>query len=63
MHGFTDAPLMFQLALIFYLKTETGAISSVVGDHFLYWLVSIDGVKSLALIMTAHVGDLQITGC
>eukprot|EP00959_Pyramimonas_sp_CCMP1952_P237529 4964045-Pyramimonas_sp.AAC.1 len=54
MYGFTDAPLMFQLALIFYLKKETNAISSVFVDNFLYWSVTIDGVKQLALIMTAH---------
>ena len=52
---------MFQLALIFYLKTETGAISSVFDDNFLYWFVEFDGVKTLSLIMTAHVDDLQIT--
>eukprot|EP00959_Pyramimonas_sp_CCMP1952_P181585 3796452-Pyramimonas_sp.AAC.1 len=36
MYGFTDAPLMFQFALIFYIKTETNAISSVFDDSFLY---------------------------
>eukprot|EP00959_Pyramimonas_sp_CCMP1952_P235286 4916531-Pyramimonas_sp.AAC.1 len=62
LYGFTDAPLMFQLALIFYLKKETNAISPVFDDNFLHWFVTTDGTKHLALIMTAHVDDLRTTG-
>ena len=62
MYGFADAPLMFQLALIKYLKETTGAISSVFDDNYLYWLENINGEKRLTLVMTAHVDDLQTTG-
>ena len=63
MYGFADAPLMFQLALIFYLMDSTGAIRSVFDDNYLYWTITINGTRVLALIMTVHVDDLQITGC
>eukprot|EP00959_Pyramimonas_sp_CCMP1952_P119315 2494475-Pyramimonas_sp.AAC.1 len=34
--GFTDAPSMFQLALLEFLKDKTGAKSSVFDDSHLY---------------------------
>ena len=37
MYGFVDAPLMFQLALLCFLITETGAIKSVFDDNYLFW--------------------------
>eukprot|EP00959_Pyramimonas_sp_CCMP1952_P392790 8230489-Pyramimonas_sp.AAC.1 len=63
MYGFADAPLMSPLAPNPCLKEETGASSSVSDDSFPYLTVPVDGVKTLALIMTAHVGDLHISGC
>jgi hypothetical protein len=58
MYGFCDAPLMFQLALIMFLKQHTGARASVYDDNFLFWHEH----QQVILIMTVHVDDLQITG-
>ena len=58
-YGFGDAPLMFQLALICFLLLQTNAYKSVWDDNYLYWIW--DGHHVLSL--TAHVDDLQITGC
>eukprot|EP00974_Lingulodinium_polyedra_P070826 6856039-Lingulodinium_polyedra.AAC.1 len=58
MYGFVDAPLMFQLALLCFLISETGALKSVWDDNFLYW---VHGGQQV-LAMTAHVDDLQVTG-
>ncbi len=62
MYGFADAPLMFQLALIAFLKDTTGAKSSVFDDNFLFWYQPVHGIPQLVLVMTVHVDDLQITG-
>eukprot|EP00959_Pyramimonas_sp_CCMP1952_P028851 605364-Pyramimonas_sp.AAC.1 len=59
MYGFTDASLAFPLALFFCLPRGAGAASSFFDDVFLYLTVPVDGVETLALIMTAYVGDLQ----
>eukprot|EP00959_Pyramimonas_sp_CCMP1952_P038220 799727-Pyramimonas_sp.AAC.1 len=44
-YGFTDAPLMFQLALLEFLKDKTGAKSSVFDDDYLYWGIVYKGNK------------------
>ena len=59
MYGFTDAPLLFQLALLCFLIDSTGAYKSVWDENYLYWIWNDRHVLSL----TAHVDDLQITGC
>jgi len=58
-YGFTDAPLMFQLALLCFLIASTGANKSVWDENYLYWIWDDRHVLSL----TAHVDDLQVTGC
>ena len=63
MYGFADAPLMFQLALVSFLKETTGARSSVFDDNFLFWFIPVKGRQCLFLVMTVHVDDLQLTGC
>ena len=62
MYGFTDASLMFQLALLEFLKDKTGAKSSVFDDNYLYWGIVYKGNKVIVLVMTVHADDLQITG-
>ena len=61
-YGFSDAPLMFQLALLQYLEEECGAHESLFDSNFLYWVEFVDEQWQLTLILTAHVDDLQITG-
>ena len=61
MYGFADAPLMFQLALCDYLKTN-GAKASYFDDNYLYWYKHINGEPRLVLLMTIHVDDLQLAG-
>ena len=61
MYGFTDAPLLFRLALIQFLLDNTGAWQSVYDDnHFPFWL---DETRTY-LILTAivHVDDLLLAG-
>ena len=61
MYGFADAPLMFQLALVDFLK-QKGATPSHFDDNYLYWFDTINGKKVLVLLMTIHVDDLQLVG-
>ena len=61
MYGFADAPLMFQLALVDFLK-QKGATPSHFDDNYLYWFDTINGKKVLVLLMTIHVDDLQLAG-
>ena len=62
-YGFSDAPLMFQLALLQYLEEECGAHKSLFDSNFLYWVEYVDDKWQLTLLLTAHVDDLQVTGC
>ena len=62
MYGFTDAPLMFQLALISFLKNECEAKTSVFDENYLYWIKTENHRPVLILVMTVHVDDLQLTG-
>ena len=61
MYGFADAPLMFQLALVDFLK-HRGAICSLFDDNYLYWYENINNRQELVLLMTIHVDDLQLAG-
>ena len=45
MYGFGDAPLMFQLALINFLISSTGAVKSILDDNYLIWHWEINGRK------------------
>ena len=62
MYGFSDAPLMFQLALLQYLEESCGGTRSLFDSNFLYWLEWINNRWEVTLLLTAHVDDLQITG-
>ena len=62
-YGFSDAPLMFQLALLQYLEEECGAYKSLFDSNFLYWVEYVDDKWQLTLLLTAHIDDLQVTGC
>ena len=62
MYGFSDAPLMFQLALLQFLVKECGATKSLFDSNFLYWTQYVHGESRITLMLTAHVDDLQITG-
>ena len=42
MYGFTDAPLMFQLALISFLLEQTGGVKSILDDNFIFWHFSLE---------------------
>ena len=61
MYGFADAPLMFQLAVVDFLK-QRGATPSHSDDNYLYWYDTVNGQKVLVLLMTIHVDDLQLAG-
>ena len=60
MYGFTDAPLLFQMALVYYLCDFTDARKSVYDDNHLYWLNPQR--KSLTLTATVHVDDILVAG-
>ena len=62
MYGFTDAPLLFQLALVHFLLDHTGAYKSVYDDNSLYWLREYDGVWYVILEATIHVDDILLAG-
>ena len=61
MYGFTDAPLLFQLALVYFLCDHTDAVKSVYDDNHLFWLDRTR--KALFLTATIHVDDLLVAGC
>ena len=62
MYGFTDAPLLFQFALIYYLCDTTEAIKSVYDDNHLYWLANNSDKSWISLTATVHVDDLMVVG-
>ena len=57
MYGFSDAPLMFQLALLAFLISCTGAHKSVFDDNFLFWHQRVESRFLCVLLMTVHVDD------
>ena len=60
MYGFTDAPLLFQLALVHFLLDNTQAHKSVYDDNHLFWLDS--NKQYLELTCTIHVDDILVAG-
>jgi hypothetical protein len=60
MYGFTDAPLLFQLALVHFLLDHTCAYKSVYDDNHLFWLD--DSKSHLILTATVHVDDILLAG-
>ena len=60
MHGFADAPLMFQLCLIYYLIREAGAIKSTFDDHYVMIYYDYGGFWELIIVLTIHVDDLLL---
>ena len=62
MYGFTDAPLLFQLALVHFLLDHTDAYKSVYDDNSLYWLRSYEERTFLILQATVHVDDILLSG-
>jgi hypothetical protein len=63
LYGFTDAPLMFQLALTSFLTAECNLQPSLFDANYLFRTRTVHGQVTLDLIVTAHVDDLQISGC
>ena len=62
MYGFADAPLLFQMALVFYLVQQTAAIKSAYDDNHLFWFFETDHGTQCFMMMTVHVDDLQVIG-
>ena len=57
-YGLVDAPLLWQMALVHYLRKVLGGVSSCFDDNCIYW--SDSGI--LVLMVTIHVDDLLVTG-
>ena len=58
MYGFVDAPVLWQLALLLFLKSTCKGTSSCFDDNFLYWT---DG-HQLVMVFTLHVDDILAVG-
>ena len=58
MYGFVDAPVLWQLALLLFLKSICKGTSSCFDDNFLYWT---DG-HQLVMVFTLHVDDILAVG-
>ena len=54
MYGFADAPLMFQLALVDFLK-QRGATPSHFDDSYLYWYSTINNRQGLVSVSYTHL--------
>ena len=54
-YGLVDAPLMFQLALIHYIKAILKGSVSVYDENFVFWN---DAQGNLLMVFTIHVDDI-----
>jgi len=57
-YGLVDAPMLWQMALTFYLKKELGGLASSFDDNCIFWISG----NCVELIVTIHVDDLLVTG-
>ena len=58
-YGLCDAPLLWQLGLLDYLRNTMQGQSSSLDDNFLFWRKG----SELKLLITIHVDDLLVAGC
>ena len=57
-YGLVDAPLLWQLGLLDYIRNTMKGTSSSMVDNFLFWREG----NALVLLITIHVDDLLVVG-